>query len=108
MALRITPEQRRQIARLDADGHTQAAIADRLGIDRHTVARHLGDAAVPDSARGGGLAGLSTAEGAVLRLLMASVVVVRCGECNAAIVQLRSMAAGMCPHCCASWKIEVG
>ncbi len=37
----ITPQQRRQIARLHADGHSKTAIARRLGIDRHTVARQL-------------------------------------------------------------------
>lgn len=37
----ITPQQRRQIARLHAEGHSKTAIARRLGIDRHTVARQL-------------------------------------------------------------------
>ncbi len=37
----ITPQQRRQITRLHASGHSKTAIARRLGIDRHTVARQL-------------------------------------------------------------------
>lgn len=37
----ITPQQRRQITRLHAGGHSKTAIARRLGIDRHTVARQL-------------------------------------------------------------------
>ena len=45
----ITPQQRRQITRLHAGGHSRSAIARRLGIDRHTVARQLVQTA-PESA----------------------------------------------------------
>ncbi len=40
MAKHITPAQRKQIQRLQADGHTLTAIATQLGVDRHTVGAH--------------------------------------------------------------------
>ncbi len=40
MATHVTPAQRKEILRLKAQNYTNIAIAERLGIDRHTVGRH--------------------------------------------------------------------
>ncbi len=40
MAAHVTPAQSKHIQRLKAEGHSNLAIAAKLGIDRHTVGRH--------------------------------------------------------------------
>ena len=47
----ITPQQRRQLVRLRAEGHSKTAIAERMGLNRHTVARQLAAPAPVNAAR---------------------------------------------------------
>ncbi len=89
----ITPQQRRQIVRLQADGHSKTAIAERLGIDRHTVARHAQQPTAPAPE-------LTPEDLAKLRFLL-DLLTEReaCPDCGAEIFYQQSDAEATCARC---------
>lgn len=107
MAQRITPSLARNIARLFAEGNTRVMIANRLGIDRHTVARHVAN-------RDGGAALATTAgdnsaaaDAAFLSALRRSMIRFECNECDYVSLRLATMDIGMCPSCGDMWTCFV-
>lgn len=104
MTARITPQQKRQIERLHADGSTLSAIAEKLGIDRHTVARHV-EAAENDRAQPA-MAGFSEVEVAWLRALATNGRSLRCEACGHVIIALKAMNQGFCPSCGTGWQLH--
>jgi hypothetical protein len=110
MAARITPEQKRQIERMRAEGHTLTATAKKLGIDRHSCRRHI------DSLRGEPTATpppVAAAASAVqqwpdetwqrLAGLLRAVEVGECDHCGELLVVLRTQGTGLCPLCNRWW-----
>ncbi len=92
MAKHITPAQRKQIQRLQADGHTLTAIATQLGVDRHTVGAHA-DARVGAQAE----SPLDTARQAYLRAGLERPL--SCVNCNRTMFWPRHATEGMCNWC---------
>ena len=107
MAQRITPSLARNIARLFAEGNTRVMIANRLGIDRHTVARHVanrdGEAAHATAAGDNSAAADATFLSALRRSLVRFV----CNNCDHVSLRLPTMETGMCPSCGSTWVCVV-
>ncbi len=92
----ISPSLRRQIEKLSQQGETQTAIAQRLGLHRATVARHL---AAYDAGNS-----LTAAEVGRLKLILAGIERSACPACGQPMVTLRSQSTGHCSDCKQPWQ----
>ena len=102
MATHVTPAQRKEILRLKAQDYTNIAIAERLGMDRHTVGRHAGPRKRPDDATG---TVLTEAEIARLKYLAAALSVeAACPTCGRPMFVARHETRGTCHWCRNTWE----
>lgn len=108
MALRLTPIQLRQIARMHDAGHSHTAIAAKLGVDRHTVARRLGQQAPQAVALQN--ASLTREDRIYLDALREVVLLGACPNpaCVNPLVTLRHLAEahGVCARCGEQWQVR--
>lgn len=102
MANRVTPLLTRRIVELHEEGHTLLAIAQQLGLDRHTVARHVSS----PLGREEPLAGVTPKVLETLLKLAASVEVFACPVCQAPTLRLRSQHEGWCEKCNRWWGVR--
>ncbi len=101
MAAHVTPTQRQELLRLKAQGFTNIAIADRLGIDRHTVGRQAGPRA--PRVKPGALT-LSQPEIARLKYLAAALTVEgACPNCGQTMYVVPHAKEGTCLWCRKTW-----
>lgn len=102
MAKRVTPAQTRRIVELHEEGHTLVAIAAELGLDRHTVARHVSS----PLGREDPLAGVTPKVLQTLLKLAATVDTFACPACKAPTLRLQSQCGGWCPKCTRWWNMR--
>ena len=102
MAKHVNPAQVRRITALHDEGYSLSAIAEQLGLDRHTVARHCGSRQERDTA----LAGLTPAVLQPLLKLAASVREFACPSCAKPVLRVLSQHEGWCPHCRRWWGMR--
>ena len=102
MAAHVTPKQRKEILRLQAAGHSNLAIAEQLGIDRHTVGRH----AEPKPRNVDGEPPLSADELLRVRYLVANIPgASRCHGCKKQLYYARNQLEGFCNWCGVEWTL---
>ena len=103
MAAQITPAKRKQILRLQAEGHTNLAIAKRLGMDRHTVGRH----AAPTQQRKPAAGTELSIDDQRLRYLLAGLNARgACPECRQIMFWDKRVPSGLCNWCGAEWTLS--
>jgi hypothetical protein len=97
MAAHTTPAQRKEMQRLKAQGFTNLAIAERMGLDRHTVGRHVD----PDEARG---QSTHATERAKLEYLLAGFNMQgTCFRCKKVAFWNERQTTGFCNWCGTKW-----
>ncbi len=92
MTKRTTPGQSRRIAELHEEGHTLTAIAEQLGLDRHTVARHINS----PLERKDPWSGVTPQALQTLVKLAAVTQAFACPKCKAEVLRLLSQHEGFC------------
>jgi hypothetical protein len=102
MSKRVTPAQTRLIVELHDEGHTLVAIAHQLGLDRHTVARHVSS----PLGRTDPLGGVAPKALQTLLKLAARVQEFACPSCAKPVLRLVSQHEGWCPHCRRWWGMN--
>ena len=101
LAAHITPTQRQEILRLRAQKYSDVAIAQRLGIDRHTVGRQAGPREPSDNATG---TVLTETEIARLKYIAAAFSVEGpCPTCGRAMFVAPHATSGTCHWCRNTW-----